>query len=87
MAVGCAKAIKDNGLEVGKDISIIGFDGMDISEFYSPTITTIIQPKVEMAKISVDLLLNLMANKTENKHIILDTELVVRESTNFNIEK
>lgn len=87
MAVGCAKAIKDNGLEVGKDIAIIGFDGMDISEFYSPTITTIIQPKVEMAKISVDLLLDLMANKTENKHIILDTELVVRESTNFNIEK
>ena len=81
MAVGCAKAIKDSGLIVGKDISIIGFDGMDVSEFYNPTITTIIQPKVEMAKISVDLLLDLMANKTDNKHIILNTELVEREST------
>ena len=81
MAVGCAKAIKDSGLIVGKDISIIGFDGMDISEFYNPTITTIIQPKVEIAKISVDLLLDLMANKTDNKHIILNTELVEREST------
>ncbi len=85
MAVGCAKAIKDGGLIVGKDISVIGFDGMDISEFYNPTITTVIQPKVEMAKISVDLLLDLMANKTDNKHIILNTELVTRESTNSNI--
>lgn len=87
MAVGCAKAIKDNGLEVGKDVAVIGFDGMDISEFYSPTITTIIQPKVEMAKISVDLLLDLIANKTDNKHVILNTELVERESTNFEISK
>ena len=60
---------------------------MDISEFYSPTITTIIQPKVEMAKISVDLLLDLIANKTDNKHVILNTELVERESTNFEISK
>ncbi len=87
MAVGCAKAIKDNGLAVGKDVAIIGFDGMDISEFYSPTISTIIQPKVEMAKISVDLLLDLIANKTNNKHIILNTELVTRESTDFKIGK
>ncbi|GAA0084274.1 HTH-type transcriptional repressor PurR [Clostridium sp. CTA-7] len=87
MAVGCAKAIKDNGLEVGKDISIIGFDGMDISEFYNPTITTVVQPKVEMAKISVDLLLDLIVNKTDNKHIMLNTELVQRESTNFNVNR
>lgn len=87
MAVGCAKAIKDNGLVVGKDVDIIGFDGMDISEFYSPTISTIIQPKLEMAKISVDLLLDLIANKTDNKHVILNTELVKRESTSFKIEK
>ena len=86
MAVGCAKAIKDKGLMVGKDISVIGFDGMDISEFYNPTITTVIQPKVEMAKISVDLLLDLMLSKTDNKHIILNTELIERESTNPNIE-
>lgn len=60
---------------------------MDISEFYNPTISTIIQPKVEMAKISVDLLLDLIANKTENRHVILNTELVARESTNFKIGK
>ena len=83
MAVGCAKAIKDSNLEVGKDISIVGFDGMDISEFYSPTITTVKQPKLEMAELSVELLLDLVAGKTENKHMILETELIRRESTNL----
>lgn len=38
MAVGVAKAVADCGLKVGKDIAIIGFDGMDISEFYNPQI-------------------------------------------------
>lgn len=82
MAVGCAKAIKDKGLEIGKDISVMGFDGMDISEFYSPTLSTVRQPKSEMAKISIDLLLNLMSKKTENQHVALKTELIKRESTN-----
>ncbi|WP_300384367.1 LacI family DNA-binding transcriptional regulator [Clostridium sp.] len=81
MAVGSAKAIKDKSLEIGKDISVIGFDGMDISEFYSPTLSTVRQPKLEMAKISIDLLLNLMSGKTENQHIVLKTELIKREST------
>ncbi|GAB6169385.1 catabolite control protein A [Clostridium carnis] len=83
MAVGCAKAITDRGLRIGKDISIIGFDGMDISKFYTPSITTVIQPKSNMAKISVDLLLKLINKKTENKHILLQTELVKRESSNY----
>jgi LacI family transcriptional regulator len=83
MAVGSAKAIKDKGLEIGKDISVMGFDGMDISEFYSPTLSTVRQPKSEMAKISIDLLLNLMSEKTENQHVVLKTELIKRESTNI----
>lgn len=82
MAVGSAKAIKDKGLKIGKDISVMGFDGMDISEFYSPTLSTVRQPKSEMAKISIDLLLNLMSEKTENQHVVLKTELIKRESTN-----
>ena len=85
MAVACAKAIQDSGFTVGEDILVVGFDGMDISEFYSPTITTVIQPKSEMAEISVNLLLDLLTNKEEeknlNQHIILKTELIEREST------
>lgn len=87
MAVGCAKAIQESGLVIGKDILIVGFDGMDISEFYNPTITTVIQPKSELANISVELLINLINNKVENKHVILETLLVERESTIKNKRK
>ncbi|VTQ67457.1 LacI family transcriptional regulator [Clostridium perfringens] len=45
MAVGAAKSVIDQGLQVGEDISIMGFDGMDISKYYNPGITTVKQPK------------------------------------------
>lgn len=80
MAVGAAKAAADMGLEIGQEISIIGFDGMDISEFYNPDITTVKQPIKEMAETSASLLLALLNGTEENKHIILDTELVKRKS-------
>ncbi|NLK94235.1 MAG: LacI family transcriptional regulator [Clostridiales bacterium] len=82
MAIGAAKAISDKGLIVGKDISLIGFDGMDVSEFYNPGITTISQPKKEIAEKSAKLLLGLLNGKEKNQHIILDTKLLIRESCN-----
>ena len=80
MAIGVAKAVTDSGLTVGKDISIVGFDGMDISYYYNPAITTIKQPKEEMAIRSVELLFDILKDKCENQHILLDTELIERES-------
>ena len=80
MAIGCAKAIVDSNKVVGKDISLIGIDGMDISEFYNPPITTIKQPKEIMANTSLELLINIIENKSEHKYMILDTELIIRES-------
>ena len=77
MAMGVAKAVIDSGLTVGKDISIVGFDGMNISRYYNPGITTIKQP---MAIKSVEILFDLLKNKCENQHVLLDTELIERES-------
>lgn len=80
MAIGAAKAVFESGLKVGEDISIIGFDGLEITEFYNPSITTIKQPIYDMAKKSVELLFDLINNKLENKHIVLPTELIERDS-------
>ena len=80
MAIGAAKAVTDSGLMVGKDISIIGFDGMDVSCYYNPGITTIKQPKKEMAEKSVELLFDLLKGKCENKRVLLNTQLIERES-------
>ncbi|WP_346966878.1 LacI family DNA-binding transcriptional regulator [Clostridium perfringens] len=80
MAVGAAKSVIDQGLQVGEDISIMGFDGMDISKYYNPGITTVKQPKKNMANNSIDLLLALLAKKKEHKHIIFETKIIERES-------
>lgn len=80
MAMGIAKAIVDEGLKIGEDISLIGFDGMDISKYYNPGITTVSQPKKEMAEKSAELLLALINGKEEHKHLILKTQLIIRES-------
>lgn len=81
MAIGAARAVVDSGLVVGKDVSILGFDGMDISCYYNPGISTIKQPKKEMAEKSVEILFELLKGNVENKHILLDTELLERESS------
>lgn len=80
MAVGAAKSVIDQGLKVGEDMSIIGFDGMDISKYYNPGITTVKQPKKHMANNSIDLLLALLAKKEEHKHIIFETKIIERDS-------
>lgn len=76
MAIGVAKAVVDLGLKIRDDISIVGFDGMDVAKYYEPTITTIKQPKDEMSKMSVDLLFDLLNGETQHKHVLLDVELV-----------
>lgn len=81
MAIGAARAVVDSGLVVGKDVSILGFDGMDISCYYNPGISSIKQPKKEMAEKSVEILFELLKGNGENKHILLDTELLERESS------
>ena len=80
MAVGVAKASVDLGRKIGEDLSIIGFDGMEIAKYYHPSITTMKQPKDKMGQLSVELLLELLHKKIENKHICLEVELVEGQS-------
>ncbi|WP_238899420.1 LacI family DNA-binding transcriptional regulator [Clostridium sp. YIM B02500] len=80
MAIGAAKAILDSGLKIPEDISIIGFDGMDESEYYNPSITTVKQPDKLMATMSINLLISQINEKKENQHILLETKLIERDS-------
>lgn len=83
MAIGCAKAVVDSGKVVGKDISIIGFDGMEISKYYNPPISTVKQPKEIMANKSIELLFDLINGNENHKQIILDTQLIIRDSSKY----
>ncbi|MEG0847461.1 MAG: LacI family DNA-binding transcriptional regulator [Niameybacter sp.] len=80
MAIGAGKAISDCGLKIGEDISLIGFDGLNIGEYYTPSLTTIKQPGTRMAEKSIDLLMELIEKNGSNQNIILETKLIERMS-------
>lgn len=80
MAVGAAKAILKQDKQIGKDIDVIGFDGMEIAAYYNPSLTTIEQPRADIAAKGVELLLELLAKTCQHQHCILKTNLLKRES-------
>lgn len=80
LAVGACKAIFNAGLRVPEDISVMGFDGSEITRFYEPSICTVRQPKEEIAQKTVELLVNLMENDGTNKNIVFPTEIVTGTS-------
>lgn len=76
MAIGTAKAVFDYGLKVPDNISVIGFDGIDYSQFYNPTIATFRQPVDKIAKYSIELLLDMILNNKKAQHIVLDCQFI-----------
>lgn len=81
-AAAAIKAIQNAGLSVPRDISVVGFDNIDLSRMTVPSITTIRQPSFQMGLQACDLLINLVENPSAStKHVLLNTELIVRDST------
>ena len=76
MAIGAAKAITDCGYRIPEDISLLGFDGIELGRYYNPTITTIKQPEEKLAQKSIQLIIDSIAEGKQGKHIILDAFLV-----------
>ncbi len=87
LAIGACKAILESGRRIPEDVSVAGFDGIDMSYFYSPTITTVQQPFEAMAKETVTVLFNVIRKKTEHQHKIFDATLCVGGSTRAINEK
>jgi LacI family transcriptional regulator len=82
MAIGVIDRIKEAGLSVPEDISVIGFDDIELSSYIKPSLTTIRQPIHEIGKKSAELLLDLIeCRKKTPIREILDVELIIREST------
>jgi len=82
-AVGAMRAIEDVGLNCPRDISIIGFDDIIISEYYNPRLTTVRQPLHKMGWTAAQLLVKRIQSPDEPypEEVWFEPELVVREST------
>lgn len=81
LAIGACRAVLEAGKRIPEDISVAGYDGIEMGEYYNPKLTTIKQPVEEIAKKTIRLLLDVIAEREEPRQIVLPAELVVREST------
>lgn len=82
MALGAVRAILDRGLRIPDDISLIGFDNIEFSSVMYPPLTTIHQPKYEMGRAAVEILLRLAHDKHRQmpEQRVLGVELIERQS-------
>ncbi len=87
MAIGCIRAITDNGHNVPEDVSIIGFDNIMLSSYCKPALTTILSPVTELGNVSVLELLRLIGSEEQmlGRVTKLKPTLVVRDTCKFKI--
>lgn len=79
-AMGAIRAIHDAGLRVPQDISVLGFDGIQMGRFCTPRLATLHQPQQEIATRSVELLLAQIERGAAGQNVIMPANLVEGES-------
>lgn len=81
-AIAVSRAARRLGLEVPKDVAIIGFDNIELAVQNDPPITTVNQPMYEIGTVACNTLLSLIQKKTPlSKKMFIDTQLLVRGSS------
>jgi DNA-binding LacI/PurR family transcriptional regulator len=81
-AMGAIRALREAGLRVPEDVSVMGFDDISGAAFHVPTLTTVRQPLNRMGEVAAECLLErLEARREFPAEIAIEPELVVREST------
>ncbi|MDT8070620.1 MAG: LacI family DNA-binding transcriptional regulator [Terriglobia bacterium] len=81
MALGALSAVRELRLNCPKDVSIISFDGLDLTEFTNPPLTSVYQPGYQLGYSAANLLLErISGSKKPAQEIILGTELRIRDS-------
>ena len=80
MAIGAIRALRDLGYRVPVDVSVIGFDGTSLAEYYNPKLATIKQQHQTLANRSIEILFGQIELKKEPIHEIVPFEFVNGES-------
>jgi LacI family transcriptional regulator, repressor for deo operon, udp, cdd, tsx, nupC, and nupG len=83
-AIGFLSGLRQHGLECPRDISIIGFDDLDVAAHYAPALTTMRQPRETLGRLAAEMLIDLLEESETDRgdiRIVLGSELIVRDST------
>lgn len=82
MAIGAMKAIKERGLLIPEDIAVMGFDGTFLSGHVEPPLSTVQLPIKDLGKNCAEIITSIINNGArENEGILLETKLLLRDST------
>ena len=80
MCIGIYRAIREKGLRVGEDISVVGIDNIDYSKWMVPALTTVSFPIYEMGREAAGKLLQRISGTVCEKETIVEGRLFIRES-------
>ncbi len=83
-AMGAIRALRESGLQVPQDVSVIGFDDIQSAAYQNPSLTTVRQPLLKMGKLAAETVLRRITRPgvdVDLKQIMVEPELVVRETT------
>lgn len=80
VAIGLIQGLKDNNIMPGKDIAIVGFDGIDEGGLTDPPLATISQPGDEKGRIAAALLFQSLDNEESNSNILMPCKFIARPS-------
>ena len=75
MAVAAMRALHDRGKRVPEDCSVVAIDGIDMSAYVVPALTTLVQPQKELGENAVRLLVDILKGSAGNRHLLLETGL------------
>ncbi|MCA0937416.1 substrate-binding domain-containing protein [Vibrio alginolyticus] len=79
-AYGAIKALHDHGIRVPEDVSVIGFDDLPTSQYFTPALTTMRQPIEEIGAVCAESILNLLSGEKHEVRLP-PIDLIVRQST------
>ena len=81
IAMGAINALRDKGLKVPEDVSVVGFNDNAVASYFYPKLTTVKQPSYDMGSVAMRMLIKLINNKVlEEGHFVLNYKLVERDS-------
>jgi len=83
MAIGAMNAIQEQGLDVGRDVAVVGFDDVPMAQYLRPPLTSLRQPTWEVGQRVVAMLIKLIRGEALEEHqVLIPPQLTVRASSN-----
>jgi LacI family transcriptional regulator len=80
MAIGGMVAFKEHGIKVPEEVSVIGFDDIELAQYVRPALTTIMQPKYERGALAAHLIFQILEGQEIQTYYKLPTQFVLRDS-------